>query len=208
MNVVKMILGQLQTNCFIAYNDRKEAVIIDPGDEPERIIEVITNKSLDPVGILVTHSHFDHIGAVDTVAFHYKLPVYTHSQEALDMENPNRNLSQYFVGKSITGKATHQVAHGQTLKLADELVFDCIEVPGHSQHSMCYYSENCLFSGDTLMNNTIGRTDLYAGSPSDLTRYIRERLLVLPDETRIYPGHGMVSTIEEEKRSNYLLRGF
>ncbi|MCT4543746.1 MAG: MBL fold metallo-hydrolase [Vallitalea sp.] len=207
MEVKTMMLGDLQTNGYIVYDkESKDAVVIDPAANPDRIIKFVEENELKIMGLLVTHGHFDHILAIDKLRDEYGVPVFTSKEEKFTMGDPNDNLSLRFLGKSVSVKSNENIEDGDILEFG-ELVFECIKVPGHSNASICYYnSENkLLFSGDTLFASSIGRTDFYQGLQSTLVDKIKEKLLCLPDETKVYPGHGLNTTIGYEKKTNIYL---
>ncbi len=208
MKVKTMIMGDLDTNTYVVYDEKSfEAVLIDPAAEPERIVEITARLGLIIKGILITHGHFDHIGAVDYLKSHFNCPVYASQEEAELMQESIQNLSAYFISRKIVASASHVLNHDEELVITDQLKFRCIIVPGHSPASVCYYikDEKLLFSGDTLMEGSIGRTDYYSGASQDLIDYIKERLMNLPKETVIYAGHGKTTTIAHEYKHNHYL---
>ena len=205
MIVQTMVLGEIKTNTYVAYDETSnECVIIDPAAEPNRIIAFINEHHLSVKAIFVTHGHFDHIGAVDTLQQEFQCPVYTSQAESELMADSIQNLSAYFNTKTIA-TATNTVAHDEYLTLSPTLTFKIILVPGHSPESVCYYNEKnqIVFTGDTLMEGRIGRTDYYYGGSHELVEYIKSRLMVLPEATTLYPGHGHPSTIGHEYHHNH-----
>lgn len=208
MKVLKLITGPLQENCYIVYNEEtKQAVIVDPGDEDDKIGEALIEKELTAKAILLTHTHYDHIGAVDPLRESLKVPVYVPLGEKEMLSDGMANLSLVFGGKLVTATADEQVEDNQTLDFGDGLRFNTILVPGHSPYSICYYMKEagCVFAGDTLFRQSIGRVDFYSGDKGDLVRNIRARLLVLPEETVVYAGHGLNTKIGTEKTTNPFL---
>ncbi|GMQ59018.1 MBL fold metallo-hydrolase [Vallitalea sediminicola] len=204
MKVKTMMLGILQTNVYVVYDEEsKDAVVIDPVGDEDRIIRFIEENNLILMGILVTHGHFDHIGVVDAIRDRFGVPVFTSEEEGKIMADPNRNLSLSLMRKVVSVDNDEIVGDKDTLEFG-ELKFDCIVVPGHSPESVCYYnSENdILFCGDTLFAGSIGRTDFYDGPENALINNIKNRLMNLPEETRAYPGHGFQTTIGYEKKTN------
>ncbi|TCT16784.1 glyoxylase-like metal-dependent hydrolase (beta-lactamase superfamily II) [Natranaerovirga pectinivora] len=209
MEVKTLILGELQTNCYLIINDKSKSVmIVDPAtDFNNEIDEVILKNQLKPVAVLLTHGHFDHIGSVGYLKNKYNVPIYASKYENDLMSNSALNLSKSFLNMSITGEADIIIKDNAVIEL-DGISIRCIEVPGHTEESICYYieAENLLFSGDTLFRNSVGRSDFYNGPSNTLQEKIKEKLLVLPEETNVFPGHGFATTIEEEKRNNSYLR--
>ena len=203
LKVEQYVVGPVQTNCYFAVNDEtKEMILIDPGANADRLIQIIEEEKLNPVAILLTHGHFDHIGAANEVREHYGIKIYASCDEEKLLASPARNLSNAY-GMSL--KVTADVLHndGDILELAG-LKIKAIHTPGHTPGGCCYYFpyENVVFSGDTLFCTSVGRTDFPGGSMSDIIRSIKEKLMTLPDRTTVYPGHNDVTTIENERMYN------
>lgn len=203
-------LGPLQTNCYLLINDLSECLIVDPGEEGEKLISIIKNKGLTPVAILLTHAHFDHIGAVDTVKKELNLPVYIHEKEKDWLSNPALNGSQFFMMGEIKASPAEQLLNKEGKLSIGPFIIDVLETPGHSPGSLSYYFADGGFvvAGDTLFQSSIGRTDLPFGDHDTLMKSIHHKLLVLPEETIVLPGHGPVTTIGAEMDSNPFLHGF
>ncbi|NDL67599.1 MBL fold metallo-hydrolase [Anaerotalea alkaliphila] len=205
MKVLKLVLGELQTNCYIAYDEEtKKAVLVDAPAEAERIVENLASLGLDLQAVLLTHGHFDHVSAVPDLMRHLHPQVVAHKEEALVMEDPKQNLSLYFLGRELSAQADTLVEDGDVLDFGGELVFDCFVVEGHSKKDTCFYNraQGVVFTGDTLMAGCMGRTDFYPGKANALKENIKGRLLLLPPETKVHAGHGFETTIGVEKRSN------
>lgn len=205
MEIKTIVTGIVQTNTYIAVDEENEtAVIIDPAEEYDYIITELDSLKVKLKGILITHGHFDHIGAVNQIVKEYHVPVYAHKNEAEMMKDSRENLSVYLIQQSIVADADHFVEHGDIIHLGGQLVFKCLEVPGHTANSICYYNEayDVLFTGDTLMTGTIGRTDFYLNDSQMLIDNINDKLMTLPDKTRVYPGHGHSTKIITEKERN------
>lgn len=208
MEIKTIVTGPLQTNTYLVINEGgKDAVLIDPAADFEIIIEEISESDVNLKAILITHGHFDHIGEVDLIKKHFNVPVYTHKDEAEMMENEIQNLSLRFFGQSIIGHADNYIEDGDLLDFGDGLEFNCIIVPGHTSKSVCFYNNSYDFviTGDTLMAGAIGRTDFNNTSSKMLANNIEEKLLILPGETVVYPGHGYKTKIKVEKQTNPFL---
>ncbi len=204
--IVKMLhVGPLQTNCYIVgCEGTKEGAIIDPGGDAKRILAEVERLGLEIKYVINTHGHFDHTLANKEVVKATGAPLAIHSADASML---TQGGGAFFFG--IIGKASPPadviLDEGQALTLG-EIELQVLHTPGHSPGSICLYSEDegVLFDGDVLFNMGIGRYDLPGGSYSVLTESI-QRLLALPDETTVYPGHGPATTIGRERRSNPFL---
>ncbi|HWO96027.1 MAG TPA: MBL fold metallo-hydrolase [Bacillus sp. (in: firmicutes)] len=210
MKYQRVPLGPLQTNCYIIENDKKECLIIDPGEEGKKLVQLMEQRKLTPVAVLLTHAHFDHIGALDDVRKRYELPVYLHVREKDWLTDPALNGSQFFMmGAVKVQPATHHLTGEGPLTIGD---FTCevYETPGHSPGSVSYYFQEAgiIASGDVLFEGSIGRTDLQGGSHEQLLQSIHRKLLVLPEDTIVLCGHGRETTIGDEMESNPFLNGF
>ena len=207
MKVEKKITGMLQENCYLVLSDAKTAVIVDPGDDAALLIERIKELGVQLKAILVTHTHYDHIGAVDALRAEFAAKSYVPVGEQEMIADPMKNLSGLYADMAITAAADELVDEGQTLDFGDGLRFETLLVPGHSPYSICYYmpDSGCVFAGDTLFRQSVGRVDLYDGPATDLLNNIKEKLLVLPENTVVYAGHGLNTTIKAEKETNPFL---
>lgn len=197
------VVGPVQTNCyFLSDEGTKECIIIDPGAEAKNLFAYIENKGLKATAILLTHGHFDHILAVDSLKKAFKVPVYAAAAEKEVLLDSDVNLSIQ-VGASVTVEADKWLEDGEKFEILGQEM-QCILTPGHTCGGMCYYfpKEGILFSGDTLFQESVGRTDFPTGSMSTLIRSVREKLFVLPKAVRVYPGHGMITSIENEAMYN------
>lgn len=204
-------LGPLQTNCYLVINETKSCLIIDPGSEADKLIKILKTEELNPKAILLTHAHFDHIGAVENVRNEFNIPVYVHENEAKWLLDPSLNGSQFFmVGDLIRTKPADFYFVKEEEKVVGDFTFHVYETPGHSPGSVSFYfkEEEIVIAGDALFAGSIGRTDLPGGNQSQLLESIHTRLLVLPEETQVLPGHGPVTTIGNEMDGNPFLNGF
>ena len=211
MNWYPMPLGPLQTNCYLLSNKDGSCLIIDPGEESNKVIQYISEHRLKPLAILLTHAHFDHIGAVDQVREKFSLPVYVHKKEEKWLSDPGLNGSHsFFPGQQITAKPAEFLIRSEMELELGEFQIKVFETPGHSPGSVSFYFKDSgiVVSGDALFQASIGRTDLPGGNHDELLRSIHQKLLVLPEDTIVLPGHGPATTIEQEMDSNPFLNGF
>lgn len=212
VNIKKFVLGMCATNCYIVSKpDSKECIIIDPGDSPDRITDYVMGNALTPVAILLTHGHFDHAAAADTVARRFsQCKIYAAKEEITTLADENYNLSRPFTGVGELYGAEVYLSDGEQIKLAG-MDITMILTPGHTVGSCCFYLpyEELCFTGDTLFENSVGRTDFPGGSMATLMDSIMGKLMTLPGNTRCLPGHNDETTIEEERVNNpFLMGGF
>ena len=219
-------VGMLQCNCHIVGDpDTREAIVIDPGDDAERILEAIRRHRLKVTAIVVTHTHIDHVIGLSRVHKATGAPVYIHADD-LELYS---GLEQQALW--IGWKAPEQVQIDQLLKEGDTIRWGGLEAqilhtPGHTPGSICLYlptdfphaasdakphdperqRTGQLFAGDTLFAGSIGRTDLWGGSFTEIIRSLTGKLLALPDDTIVYPGHGGATTIGQERETNPFLQ--
>lgn len=201
-----MPLGPLGTNCYIV-SLGKEALVFDPGGNADELISYLKENDLNVRAILLTHAHFDHIGAVEELRTNSNADVYIHDLEAEWLEDPNLNRSVNFTGEGIVVRpAEHMLTPGE-MKLGS-FSFEVIHTPGHSPGSVSFLFQEHQFviSGDVLFNQGIGRTDLPGGDFVQLEASIRNHLYQLDDEFTVYPGHGPKTTILNEKKNNPFIR--
>ncbi len=210
MNWTQIPLGPLQTNAYVIWNENKDAIIVDPGGDGKAFIEWLKKEKLQPLAILLTHAHYDHIGAVDDVRSTFKCPVYIHKLEQEWLLDPQKNGSARFGTAIFTETPADEIISGEGKLTIGSFSFQLLETPGHSPGSLSYYLENggIVFSGDVLFAQGIGRTDLLGGSQEQLFKSIHEKLLELPDETIVACGHGNPTTIERVMDENPYLSGF
>jgi hydroxyacylglutathione hydrolase len=200
-NLMKMktvVVGYLETNCYLVADNSGDALVIDPGAAPERILGEIDHHQFLPRAILLTHSHSDHTGGLDGVQRAFNLPVLLHSAEARFLNLPKEKLRRYDGSLDSPGFIT--LEDGDTIAIGS-LNMKVIFTPGHTPGGICILSENHLYSGDTLFEDGVGRTDFDGGSEPELQKSIREKLLILPDATYVHPGHGPSTTIGRERPS-------
>jgi len=201
--IEKITVGALQTNCYLVINKELEkSVLIDAAAQGKLIQRKIARSQSSLEAIVITHGHADHIGALDF----FDVPIYIHEKEVLFLKDADRNLSAFFGSplKVAAKKEIRGLHDGQTIEIAG-FNLKILQVPGHTPGSICLYFNSILFSGDALFAGSIGRTDLPYGSTKELVEAIKNKLLILPDNTLVYPGHGPSSTIGEEKQHNPFL---
>ncbi len=204
MKLEKIIVGPVGTNCYLLINENtKEVLVVDPGDQAQRIRNKMKETGTHPVAVLLTHGHFDHIlGVSELKELYSDLEVYALEEEQDLLHDASMNCSTQ-IGRPCTVRADHLVKDGEKLSIAG-MNIEVIATPGHTKGSCCYYlpEEKALFSGDTLFAESVGRTDLPTGSMGQLSRSIKKLFAMLPDETDVYPGHEYATSIEHEKRYN------
>ncbi|MCT4631817.1 MAG: MBL fold metallo-hydrolase [Firmicutes bacterium] len=201
----KLVLGMYMTNCYIIVcEETKKAVIIDPGSEYNRIKAELDKVNIDLQFILLTHGHGDHIGAVPQLMEEYELPVYIHEQEKKILNNSNRNLTRQIYKNGIEIEPNRLLKDGEVLSVGS-MNLEIIHTPGHTPGSISVKVGNIVFTGDTLFNHSIGRTDLPGGSYDTIINSIKEKLMILPDDTTAYPGHNTPTKIGVERNGNPFL---
>ncbi|AEH53756.1 MULTISPECIES: MBL fold metallo-hydrolase [Heyndrickxia] len=202
-------VGPIQTNCYILWNHEKDCLIFDPGAEFERLHAFIGENALNPLAVLLTHAHFDHIGALDAVRDAYKIPAYIHQKEEMWLGDPGQNGSHFFGMGEISARGAEKLIAGEDMLKIGSFSLQVLETPGHSPGSVSYWlpDHNIVFSGDALFSGSIGRTDLPGGNHGVLQESIHTKLLVLHPDTIVFPGHGPQTTIGAEKSSNPFLGG-
>lgn len=206
MQIYTYPLGPLQTNSYLVVNEEtKQGIIIDAGMNPAVLIKKASDYNVE--GILLTHAHFDHMGGVEEIRKAVNAPVYVHSVEQSFIQNPELNLSSnwFMTGQGIKGKpAENEYKDGDLLELAGMKII-VLETPGHTPGSVSLLIGKHIFTGDALFQGSIGRTDFPGGSFTQLKKSIFTQLFTLHDETVVYPGHGLTTTIGKEKKENPFL---
>ncbi|KAA0966057.1 MBL fold metallo-hydrolase [Sporosarcina sp. ANT_H38] len=211
LKVYTYSLGPIQTNCYIISDESGNCLIMDPGEESGRIINKVKSKELTPIAILLTHAHFDHIGAVDNIRDRYNIPVYIHEEEQDWLVDPRLNGSAKYPGlPDVRTRKADMFIRNEGMMIVGPFEFEVRHTPGHSPGSISYIFGPSRFAivGDTLFQQGVGRTDLIGGNTGVLLKSIHDKLLCLDDDFIIYPGHGPSTTPEDEKNSNPFLNGF
>ena len=196
-----LVVGRIQTNCYILQSD-STALVIDPGDESERIIRFLKDIAVKPTHIVATHTHFDHVLGVDTIRAKLKIPFLIHRDDLSMLESMQSRVRQ-IMGFSVPPppKVDQFLEDGQSIEFGQDKV-KVIHTPGHSPGSISLAGQDFVMTGDALFNQSIGRTDLPGGDLDTLIRSITQRLFILDDDTIVYPGHGPETSIGDEKFAN------
>ena len=205
------MIGMVQTNFYYLHREGESATIVfDPADYGKEIYEHLTGQGLEIKGIFLTHGHFDHIMGLKALKAACGAPVYASALERELMEDPQLNGSAD-IGRFCTAQADHYLIDGEKVTQAG-MTLKMISTPGHTEGSCCYYfdaqetgADPILICGDTLFEESVGKTDLPTGDMQDLVESIRTKLYVLPDETVVYSGHGGNTTIGHEKKYNFFV---
>lgn len=198
MLIETIAAGPLESNCYLAGDeDTKEIFVIDPGGDYKKIKDIIDENGLKPKAVINTHGHGDHIGANKE----FGIPVWIHRLDADFLMDPSKNLSGIMGFFLKTKPASRMLEDGDALTIG-KYDIKVIHTPGHTPGSICLKGPGVIFTGDTLFCEGIGRTDFAYGSEDDIMRSIKEKLFTLDDDNIIYPGHGPVSTIGNEKINN------
>ncbi len=205
MILMRLIVGPLQVNCYILADEKtKEAVVIDPGDDVRDILKIIENKGLTVKSIVNTHAHFDHVGANKELKEATGAELLLHEADAALLTSSTGQAVMFGMKGAVSPPADRYLKHGDVIT-AGEVALKVLHTPGHSAGGICLQEEGIVFSGDALFAGSIGRTDLPGGDLMTLINSIKEHLLTLPDETRVFPGHGEDSTIGAERKENPFL---
>ncbi len=202
MIIKRLVVGPLESNCFIiADENTKEVLVIDPGDEPDRILDLISKSSFNVKYIVCTHAHFDHVGAVSDLKKETGAKIIIHRDE-LEIYKSTKDMAAFW-GYTLDSLPEPDifVSEGDKLEVGD-LRFEILHTPGHSPGGICLYGEGILITGDTLFAGSVGRTDFYGGDTEKLKRSFK-RLMSLSDEVKVLPGHGSESTIGQERADNF-----
>lgn len=201
MQIKRLVVGALGVNCYIVYDETKEAAVIDPGDDGERIWAFVQENELKIKYIINTHAHADHIGANNAVKEQTGAQLLISAADAPWLENPKYNLSA-FMGQSIVSCGADAILkEGDTVRFGN-IELRVLETPGHTPGGICLLGDGVLFSGDTLFSGSIGRCDFSFGSMEQLITSLKTKISDLPPATKVYPGHGPATTIGDELAMN------
>jgi hydroxyacylglutathione hydrolase len=185
MEIKCLHVGQLQTNCYLLWNDSRDCFIIDPGDDADYISTEIINHQLTPQAILLTHGHYDHCLACLELKLNFNIPIYLNEKDNFLYQNASKSANHWSATKALKQPPTLTLP--KEIKLGEDTI-EVIPIPGHTPGSVCFYSAPHLFVGDTIFRDGVGRTDFAYSSSSDLKKSLA-KIHSFPDETLIYPGH-------------------
>jgi len=205
LNIITLQLGQLETNCYILVEEKSGVgVVVDPADDGERIYHIFRDKKWNLEKILLTHGHFDHIGGVNGLYERAGAEVLIHRADAEMLKDPDKNFSSYMDSPFVCSAPYSFLEEGRKIKIGSaELMV--IHTPGHSPGSVSFLGESFAIVGDTLFRNSIGRSDFPGASDKLLLESIHKKLMILGDDTVVYPGHGASTTIGHERKRNPFL---
>lgn len=192
--ITQISVGLFEVNCYIL-TLKNITTIFDPGSDPDKIISYLESNNLHPSQILLTHAHIDHISAVKEIADKYSISVYLNENDEGLYNSPENAIEPFYPPLSKKTKTT---------PIFKAIGIEALHTPGHTQGGTCFYVKEAslLISGDTIFNESIGRTDLPGGNHKQLIKVIKDKVLTLPPSTMIYPGHGPSSTVEHEIKYN------
>lgn len=198
-----LTLGPASTNCYLVYREGcEDAVVIDPANLGEKIFNEMARAGLNCVGMLLTHGHYDHMRGAKRLQQLSGARIYAYEAEKEVCESVELNACKLF-REEYTLSPDELLKDNQEFEMAG-IRFKVLHTPGHTPGGCCFYVEesNMLFAGDTLFKESVGRTDFEGGSTSDLIRAIKERIMTLPESTLVFPGHGELTTVGDEKKYN------
>ena len=200
------LVGPLGVNCYIVGDEQtREALVIDPGGNARDILDTLRHGRLQLVAIVATHAHFDHLLALDEVRAQTRAPFFIHADEVPVLETAQIGAQFFGFAMPQPAPADRLLHEGDEVR-AGSVALKVLHTPGHSPGGICLLHDKSVFVGDTLFQGGIGRVDLPGGDYATLMRSIRDKLLTLPDDTVVYPGHGDATTIGEERQLNPFLR--
>ena len=205
MELMRLILGELATNCYLFGCGGSEACAIDIGDNAKKVMQVLNQNHLELKAILLTHGHYDHVAGVEAVRKMTGATVYIHEADAVMLKSAEANLAYQLTEKEYIPVQEYQTLRdGQILRIGDKEI-QVLHTPGHTPGGVCYLTEDMMFSGDTLFKGSIGRTDFPGSNPADMATSLK-KLSVLTKNYHVLPGHFDGSTLEFEKSHNPYLR--
>jgi hydroxyacylglutathione hydrolase len=201
MIIKSLVVGPLENNCYIiADENTKEGLVVDPGDEPDRILDLIHENNFQLKYIVCTHAHFDHVAAVPEIKEETKAKIVLHIDDLAIYRSTKDQAAAWGYEVDPLPEPEMFVSEGDVLEAGD-LRFEILHTPGHSPGGICLYGEGILITGDTLFAGSVGRTDLYGGDIKEL-KISFKRLMSFSDDVKVFPGHGPESTIGKERSDN------
>lgn len=205
MNIQMIPIGPAQANCYFI-TDSDMLVIIDPGDQGQKLVEIVNHSGMTPAAVLLTHGHFDHVGGVNALCAAFPgLPVYLHPEDEIYVTQPEIAYRSFLRGVPKNCLLNEKTRPTQDTLQFGELVFKVLHTPGHTRGSVCYLWEKVLFTGDTLFMGSCGRWDLFGGDELALRRSLRN-LASLKENFTVYTGHGQSTTLAAERAQNPFLK--
>lgn len=207
LRVQVFLNGPFEENCYLVWEEgSKTGFLIDPGSSPDMLAAEVRKTGVQPVLILATHGHVDHVGVVEAMKKEFQAPFAMHPGDGDQLDALEDAYAYYGLGSTKRPVIDRPLADGDEVE-AGGLKLKVLYTPGHSEGSLCYYHPGSLFSGDTLFRRSVGRYDFPGGSREKLSHSIQTGLYLLPDATVVYPGHGPETTIGEEKNENPFIKG-
>jgi hydroxyacylglutathione hydrolase len=205
MILMRLVVGPLQVNCFLLADDKtKEAVVIDPGDDAREILRIIGEKKLKVKYIINTHAHFDHVGANRAIKEATGAELLLHEDDAAVLATVSSQSRSFGMNPVSSPAPDRLLKHGDVIT-AGEISLKVLHTPGHTPGGISLLEEGLVFTGDSLFAGSIGRTDFPGGDLLTLLQSIRTNLMTLPDDTKVFSGHGPASTIGDERAENPFL---
>ena len=206
MKITRLVLGELETNCYLVSSENGEGIVFDPADDADTILAAAEKESVTAIkAVVLTHAHFDHMLAAEAVCAATNAPLYVGFGDKEALSNPKHNLSIWFSSVcSLSIPDENFLREGDVIAFGEETL-SVMETPGHTQGCICLYAEGVLFSGDTLFRNSIGRLNFPGGDAQAMSESLA-RLMTLPKDTAVYSGHGPATTIGWEMESNPFLK--
>lgn len=200
MELYQYTVGMLSTNCYLLKTNQNNGILIDPGAQAEQLLEEIEKLGINLKKIVLTHGHYDHIGAVHDIKMATGAELSIHADDVEMLEDPRKNLASYFNAPYVPTKPDVIVQDGDTVVL-DDISLNVLHTPGHTKGSCVLLGDNLMISGDTLFCGSVGRTDHYGGDYSALKQSLK-KLYDLPGDYQVVAGHGRATTLEQERRTN------
>ncbi|MGL4819851.1 MAG: MBL fold metallo-hydrolase [Bacilli bacterium] len=204
MRIQTFSMGPIGTSCCVVYNEHKEAIIFDPSGSKTAVVQFLKEEQLQPLAILLTHAHWDHIWGLQDMVEHFDIPIYIHKKERMWLKDASLNGSSRFGLPTLSLDLPTNVVDCNAPLHIGHFHIQCLHLPGHSPGSVGYYfsAASLIVSGDVLFEGSVGRTDLAGGNVDVLAQSIVSLFEQCPSQTRVYPGHGMPTTLEKEQRWN------